>query len=190
MDHVREQAFDLTEMITGIPVTWHTDTTEDGMSHVRDQAFNLTRQIMGIPPSSHTEARATDNATSVFNWVSERLRALDGSTATVRINATGDARDLVGRQHGGPVWPGQPFLVGEAGPELVTFGQRGHVFSNPQTMSMARDLSPVSASGGARLDMRLTVAGTGGEWLAKAVHQGLRTGQIQAHVNGQRVQVG
>lgn len=31
------------------------------------------------------------------------------------------------RQHGGPVWPGQPFLVGERGPELFVPGQVGYV---------------------------------------------------------------
>lgn len=33
----------------------------------------------------------------------------------------------IGRQHGGPVWPGRPFLVGERGPELFFPSTRGYI---------------------------------------------------------------
>jgi hypothetical protein len=49
----------------------------------------------------------------------------------IRYSATGvnlTAPSSVGRrQHGGPVWPGKVFLVGEHGPEYATFGAHGYV---------------------------------------------------------------
>ena len=38
--------------------------------------------------------------------------------------------NLAGRQHGGPVVPGQGYIVGEQGPELLTVGRRGFVTPN------------------------------------------------------------
>lgn len=38
----------------------------------------------------------------------------------------------IARAEGGPVWPGQPFLVGERGPEVVQFASPGTVYPNGQ----------------------------------------------------------
>lgn len=40
------------------------------------------------------------------------------------------------REHGGPVLPGRTYLVGEAGPEIVTFGDRGNVMPAGETRRM------------------------------------------------------
>jgi TP901 family phage tail tape measure protein len=55
-------------------------------------------------------------------------------TATLKSQAfESQAANLVGsvrekRAAGGPVWPGERFLVGEEGPEVVEFGGYGHVY--------------------------------------------------------------
>jgi TP901 family phage tail tape measure protein len=43
---------------------------------------------------------------------------------------------VIGRFAGGPVWPGQTFLVGEKGPELVQFSGQGTVIPAEQTSRM------------------------------------------------------
>jgi DNA repair exonuclease SbcCD ATPase subunit len=53
----------------------------------------------------------------------------------IDINANG----VIGRAAGGPVWPGQPFLVGEDGPELGFFPRNGQIIDAETT---ERLLSP------------------------------------------------
>lgn len=43
--------------------------------------------------------------------------------------------EVMGRQHGGPVQAGRPYLVGEAGPELMVPGRAGSVVTNDQLMA-------------------------------------------------------
>lgn len=54
--------------------------------------------------------------------------------ATAAAAAHASRRQLMtgipARQAGGPVWPGQPFLVGERGPEVFMPPQRGHIVPN------------------------------------------------------------
>lgn len=42
------------------------------------------------------------------------------------------------RQHGGPVWAGQPYIVGERGPELMIPQQSGSIVSHLQLAGMSR----------------------------------------------------
>ena len=86
-------------------------------------------------------------------------------TRTVTINATGNAWDRIARLRtlwsdrsqtdmgssrrralGGPVWPGEPFLVGEKGPELVTFGESGFVHDAASTARMLAGPSTTTTS--------------------------------------------
>jgi len=50
--------------------------------------------------------------------------------------AKGVIEDVFGLASGGPFPAGWTGWVGENGPELVTFGQAGRVFSNPESMAM------------------------------------------------------
>jgi hypothetical protein len=52
------------------------------------------------------------------------------------------------RQHGGPVWPGQPFLVGEQGPELFVPPQAGNIIDNSRTTNDHRSFVFNSNSSG------------------------------------------
>ena len=54
---------------------------------------------------------------------------------TYKVGASGTMR-FSARARGGPVRRGLPYLVGELGPELVTFGQDGNVHNNRDTKQM------------------------------------------------------
>lgn len=43
--------------------------------------------------------------------------------------------EVMGKQHGGPVLAGRPYIVGEAGPELMVPGRAGSVVTNDQLMA-------------------------------------------------------
>lgn len=69
----------------------------------------------------------------------------------------GDLEDIfggaLGKQHGGPITSGRPYIVGEAGPELVVPGASGTVVSNAQLLSALKEMlggggasSPAGAS--------------------------------------------
>lgn len=53
------------------------------------------------------------------------------------------------RAEGGPVWPGQTFLVGEEGPELVRFGGHGTVIPADETARITAGASQHRQSAGA-----------------------------------------
>ena len=56
-----------------------------------------------------------------------------GSTAGSSLYSLSSGSGGLGlqmRAAGGPVWPGEPFLVGERGPEVVTFDRPGYVHPN------------------------------------------------------------
>ena len=52
--------------------------------------------------------------------------------------------DIKPRRMGGPVMAGQPYLVGEVGPELIVPAANGYVLSNRQAMAA---LSPAPVRG-------------------------------------------
>ena len=62
------------------------------------------------------------------------------------------------RQHGGPVWPGTAFLVGERGPELFVPRLPGRVFSNRQSRGML-DSGGEAGAGGLSLVQNITING-------------------------------
>ena len=78
-----------------------------------------------------------DQAMSEF----ERVEAIIGriprnitTTHTTHLReVTTPGSTVRARAEGGPVWPGEPFLVGEEGPELVTFSERGTVHDAQST---------------------------------------------------------
>ena len=87
--------------------------------------------------------READNSRGLSDWLSSaadkaaglrhELETFKPSYSTKMILELGTrgvtSKDglLIPRASGGPVWPGQPFLVGESGPELVTFPSNGTV---------------------------------------------------------------
>lgn len=60
--------------------------------------------------------------------VEETLAKLREQGAVIGVTmGTNVSRAIPARQHGGPVWPGRPFLVGEHGPELFIPGRAGTI---------------------------------------------------------------
>jgi len=51
-----------------------------------------------------------------------------------------------GRQHGGSIFGGVPYMVGERGPEIVVPGMAGSVFSSPQSAEMLTLLGAILAA--------------------------------------------
>lgn len=87
------------------------------------------------------------------------------------------------RAHGGPVWPGDLFLVGENGPELARFGAPARVFDNDtSTRAVAALASSAGHGGGMQVVLQAgaisVVAGPGasrhdGEQLGAGIADGL-----------------
>lgn len=81
------------------------------------------------------QARAEiSELTDQTHFVDLQIRTTGGRTGrSLAADAARAARGVQGRASGGPVWPGEAFMVGEQGPELAVFGEQAQVYSNPQT---------------------------------------------------------
>jgi hypothetical protein len=114
----------------------------------------------------------------------QRLRdmvmSFDGlkANATVAINVVGGQKitggnintDVSLRQHGGPVRAGEPYVVGEAGPELFIPQQSGNIIPNSQTSTGTAPMS-----GGTTLNV-FTL--TWGDFVEKARDAGIETARL------------
>lgn len=86
-------------------------------------------------PSISTES--IDAALAKVQRLSANLNAINGSSPGVHTSVPIDGT----RAKGGPVGSGETHLVGEEGPELVTFGRSGLVHSAGATMRMLRGMT-------------------------------------------------
>lgn len=86
--------------------------------------------------------------------VRELARLLGSNVAAVNQNDP----YAPGRASGGSVQAGRPYLVGEEGPELVTFGQDGMVHNASQTAAMMSGSSGGSAWGGGATTVHLVLS--------------------------------
>jgi hypothetical protein len=119
------------------------DSFEAALTH-RQELENLNAQLDEIPGTYEAEIRAeTAQAEAALERV--RRAAIEASkdrtaTITIRtINLTehresvrGSIPGATGRQHGGPVLAGNPYIVGERGPELFVPAQSGQIIPNNQ----------------------------------------------------------
>ena len=106
---------------------------------VKSGNTDLMKQIEDEYKAYRNGASATMNqvsadASTMASSVSGQLNALSAKRWRVNIEykgkRTGDHGEVPGRQHGGPVSAGSPYLIGEAGPEMFVPGQSGSVVSN------------------------------------------------------------
>ena len=116
----------------------------DNSPSAKSRTKDLISSINRTPSSKHTTFNTSVSGLQAVNI------ALDNAARTrqARINVTmGIVQNSTGmstgqlfgdqaRASGGPVAAGQPYLVGEEGPELVTFGQKGMVHDASATKSM------------------------------------------------------
>lgn len=93
------------------------------------------------------------------------------STKRGNSNGTGGRLTVGMRAKGGPVRAGQPYIVGEEGPELIFPDRHGFVATAKQTASIQRDLSPEQsriAAGRTPAEARLPMGDGLSQWdLAK-----------------------
>jgi len=104
-----------------------------------------------------------------------------GSLAAAKNAAEGNEY-VSGRASGGPVAEGKTYMVGENGPELVTFGADGYVHDAASTQAMLSGSSGGSSggwSGGAAVTVTLRAAPSG-----NAVIDALM-GMLRAEIQGQ-----
>lgn len=102
----------------------------EALGITRRDAKRLADQYGLIPDRIVTEVVA--DTSSARSAVESFIRDASGRTVGIRVGGVPGAM-LEARAHGGPVWPGQDFLVGEEGPEIVRFSQVGTVVPAAQT---------------------------------------------------------
>jgi len=101
------------------------------MGATKAQAKALADQYGLIPKKVTTEVVAdTSRARST---VEAFIRDMSGRVVAVNV---GGNLGATARASGGSVWPGEDFLVGEEGPELVRFSQAGTVVPAAQTAAL------------------------------------------------------
>lgn len=101
------------------------------MGLTKAEAKALADQYGLIPKSVVTKVTAD---TSQARYTVEAF-IKDMSGRTVGLNVGGNL-GATARAHGGPVGPGETYLVGEEGPELVRFSQAGTVVPAGQTAAL------------------------------------------------------
>jgi len=85
------------------------------------------------------------------NWMENVVKTIEEKTpkkivVTVQTEIEGGTE---GKQHGGPVTAGTPYVVGEAGPELFVPDRAGTVIPNNWAMNLPALLGAVGGGGGA-----------------------------------------
>lgn len=101
------------------------------MGRTKGEARALADQYGLIPERVETEVVA--NTSNARATVAAFIRDMSGQVVAVNV---GGRTGATARAHGGPVWPGEDFLVGEEGPELVRFSQAGTVVPAAQTAAL------------------------------------------------------
>ncbi|GAB3166890.1 hypothetical protein GCM10027059_26510 [Myceligenerans halotolerans] len=121
----------------------------EALGVTRRDAKRLADQYGLIPKEIVTEIVAdTSRARSA---VQSFITDASGRTVGIRVD-----RHLEARAHGGPVWPGEDFLVGEEGPELVRFSQVGTVVPAAQTAQALSSAPAYQSSGSSMGDIHIT----------------------------------
>ena|GEM_PF-3713963 len=104
--------------------------TETQAGLIRDRVGEARGEADKFEGTRNMVLNASGNAWDRIARINEQVAALPRN---VQIRASGG---MEFRADGGPVAPGQPYIVGEEGPELVTFGQRGMVHDAESTRQM------------------------------------------------------
>lgn len=133
----------------------------------RKQATDYADSVLNIPPARSTKVtlKGAKAATDAAATLRRQLLAIKDRTVTVDV-ITRTANKLAanpglapGRASGGPVSAHKTYLVGESGPELVTFDKAGTVVPAAQTRSLLEQLAANRyASGSLVTSARATAA--------------------------------
>ena len=106
---------------------------------------NLTPQLSGAAGAAGALAGAAGAARDAINSIQDRTVTLTTIYRSLHIT---DIEGRTGRQFGGPVSGRQPYLVGEAGPEMFIPGAGGFVMDNADTKKMLSLLQSIAAGVG------------------------------------------
>jgi len=147
-DPTRAQLIDVYNRVKDIPLEHRINVpamTEEATQKLRDLGIN----VQSLPDGTVDVWANTSGATAALN---DFINAANRRTITVQAGVHVSGAGLSGgtipaRAAGGPVWPNQTFLVGEKGPELVSFGQNGYVTPADQTARIRSSLQQPTASG-------------------------------------------
>lgn len=113
---------------------------------IRGKVSSLRGAAEDYAGNYNATVTVTDRASAALRGIRSWLAGIQSKTVTITartdIPAGVSIRQLMERQHGGPVRRGDLALVGERGPEIVQFGATGRVYSNAQSQAMARPIGP------------------------------------------------
>jgi uncharacterized membrane-anchored protein YhcB (DUF1043 family) len=134
------------------------DKIDGARSKLGELQSTANARLSSVERSFAGAARSADKAAATVGNVRsavDRLRDKTFTITTIQKTVYTAQRDGKGggvqaRAHGGPVLPGQPYLVGEEGPELIVPSRAGHVLTAKET----------AARTGATTNYNLTVQGT------------------------------
>lgn len=158
---------------------------------------NLANKLFGLPsPKPKVTVLGKQAAEKAINDINAAAnRAARARTIWFTVAQAGSLGAIGQRAEGGPVRKGQPYLVGEKGPELVTPERDGYVHTSSATSAMLSrrpNAAPAAAGGGAA---HLTVSAAGGgrpveQAMASMFMSLVRSGAIRLMVDSaSRVQV-
>jgi hypothetical protein len=130
------------------------------------------------------------NAPNITKTITVRTVVLGGNAKTGASGGlsgsqlSGEYTGGGGRASGGPVQPGRTYMVGERGPELVTFGSNGYVHSNAASRRMMADSLPGGSWGSGTLRVLVAPAPAAvGNPYVEGFLQALRAGLIRMTVD-------
>lgn len=125
-------------IITRLELLSATEALMTGELSAIDVTGDLTGSFGRADSAARSAAGAADALTGALNAIPRNIDVTI-TTHNVIVGAggggglmgeQGEARGGRARQHGGPVWPGGAFLVGERGPELFVPRESGAVLPN------------------------------------------------------------
>lgn len=150
-----------------------------GMGLSKKEAIALARSLGLIPPAKSVTVTIKQTGKKI-STIQHEIDSLTGKTITVKVVKVAGGGRITERAEGGPVKKGQPYIVGERGPELVTFDRSGMVHTSAQTKAILSGGAPaaaMAATGPSPLVLNYSGGGSALDdlfisWLHKAIREG------------------
>ncbi len=145
----------LTTVYKGLPKQAITEIRQKGGDLTRSQIVDLTRKYDNIDDRDVKTLLSVNNLPNTVADIrkvkAEADKAAVPRTLNFKVNAQGYIQGgllttLLGREHGGPVSAGQPYIVGERRPELFIPNQSGRIVPKVPASSTAT-AGPISLAG-------------------------------------------
>ena len=132
---------------------------------------NLTPQLSGAAGAAGALAGQASAARDAINSIQDKTVTI---TTIYREQHITDLEGRTGRQFGGPVSGGRPYLVGEGGPEMFVPGAGGFVMDNADTQKMLSLLKAIASGVGNTRNVTVNAgAGVDTDAIIQAIDVGL-----------------